>query len=67
MATTTETFNSGSGNWYAPKGVANVVVEGIGGGGAGANQNSNGSGGGGKGGGYAKLNSFSAVAGTNEL
>lgn len=65
MATKTETFNSGSGNWYAPNGVANVVVEGIGAGGAGANRNSNGSGGGGKGGAYAKLNAFSAVAGTN--
>lgn len=63
MATTTENFNSGSGNWYAPKGVANVVVEGWGAGGAGANRNANGSGGGGKGGAYAKLNAFAAVAG----
>jgi hypothetical protein len=65
MASTNNTYTTaGANNWYAPHGVSNVVVEGWGGGGAGANRTTAGQGGGGEGGGYAKLNSFSATAGT---
>ena len=63
---TTDTYNSGSGNWTVPSGVTSVQIEvwggGGGGGGGGAGSGSNGASGGG-GGGYCKKNALTVTPG----